>query len=102
MKIIKALSAQIEEEIDGAKCYAKMAIQYKDSQPAAAKLLYTLSEEEMGHVNRLHDAVAKIITEYRAKSGDPPEAMMAVYEYLHERQIEKATEVKILQKQYSG
>lgn len=101
MKIIKELSEQISDEIDGAKCYAKMALKYKDSQPAAAKLLYTLSEEEMGHVNRLHDAVAKIITEYRAKSGEPPEAMMAVYEYLHDKQIEKTTEVKVLQKQFS-
>ena len=100
MKLIKDLSEQIDEEIDGARCYAKMAIHYKGENLSVARLMHSLSEEEMGHVNKLHEAVARAITEYRSSNGDPPAPMMAVYEYLHDKQMEKAAEVKMLQKQF--
>lgn len=59
-----------------------------------------MSNEEMKHMQSLHSMVTKLIQEYREEHGEPPKEMLAVYEYLHEKHIEKAKEVKILQDMY--
>lgn len=100
MKIIKELSTQIEEEIEGAEWYVKRALQFREEHPELAQTLYDISTDEMRHVNLLHSHVVKIIEDYRKKHGEPPAAMLAVYEYLHEKQIENANKVKLYQSQF--
>ena len=100
MKLIEQLSEKISEEINDAKRYAQMALENREAHPALSDLLYTLSTEEMGHMARLHTAVADIIEQYRKEKGEPPAAMLAVYNYLHKKQIEHAAEVKNLQAMY--
>lgn len=89
------------DEIDQfIKTYAEMALQYKEERPDIAGVYIKLSEDEMGHMSRLHEMVSNLIREYRSKNGDPLESMQAVYDYLHERQIEKSAEVLGLQNLY--
>lgn len=59
-----------------------------------------LSAEEMKHMQMLHNQVVKIIENYRKTNGEPPVSMLAVYDYLHEKFIDEAKEVKMLQQMY--
>lgn len=100
MKEIKMLMEHVEDELKDAHTYAALAVEYKPTDPEIADLFYRLSGEEMNHMNALHKAVVAHIEDCRKKKGEPPEAMMAVYEYLHKRDIDKAEKVGVLQAMY--
>ena len=100
MKIIKVLTGKIREEVCDAKSYAELAVKYKDEYPELSRTFYNLSTQEMDHMNVLHGEVTQIIKKYRETQGEPPADMLAVYEYLHNEQIEKALEVKTIQTMY--
>lgn len=100
MNIIKTLIEQIGEELEGAERYAKKALAYRDDHPELARVMHDISMQEMHHVDLLHGEVVKIIEEHRKKHGEPPAPMMDVYNYLHEKHIEEANEVRMYQSQY--
>ena len=102
MKIIKCLSDFIAEELDGADAYISKALKIKDDYPQLAQILAALSTEEMKHMKILHDEVVKIIQDYRKEKGEPPTAMLAVYDYLHEKFIDHAKEIQIYQDMFSA
>ena len=102
MKIIKCLSEKIEEELNDAQEYIDLAMRWKTDEPDTADLFYELSVEEMGHMEQLHNEVSELIEDYRKEHGEPPKDMMVLYDYLHEKHIAMATQIRIKQAMYKG
>lgn len=102
MLIIKNLSKMIKEEICDAEKYANYALKYKDEDKTLADTFYTLANGELQHMDMLHTQVTRLINEYKSKKIDVPEGMQAIYDYVHEEQIENVKEVKVLLGMYKG
>lgn len=100
MKLIKELEELIEDEISDVKKYAQMAAELKAEHPGLAQVLYTISTQEDAHQAAIHTEVVKLIEEHRRSHGEPPAAMMAVYDYIHKRHIEKMAEARRFQEIY--
>ena len=100
MKLIRDLEELIEDEIKDIKKYAKMAAELKTEHPGLAQVLYTISTQEEAHQAAIHTEVVKIIEEHRRKHGEPPAAMLAVYDYVHKRHIADLAEAKRYQDVY--
>ena len=100
MKIIRCLDEKIEEELEDAGKYIELAMKWKAEEPETADLFYELSTEEMGHMDKLHQEVTELISDYRKDNGEPPKEMMTLYEYLHEKHMKTATEIRIRQRMY--
>ena len=96
MKLIQSISDQIDEEISDARKYAMCATKFADSDPELSRTYAQLATEELGHVDKLHAQVVRIIRDYRASHGEPPEHMLAIYEYVHNREVEKVAEVRLM------
>jgi hypothetical protein len=102
MKLIRELEEMVEEEISDIKKYAKAAAKLKSEHPALAQVLYTISTQEDSHQAMIHGEIVKVIDEYRRKHGAPPEAMQAVYDFMHQRHIEDMAEAKRYQEIYKN
>ena len=52
-------------------------------------------------MNKLHDMVVDLIEAYRQKTGEPPKEMLTLYDYLHAKHKETATQIKVKQGMYT-
>ena len=102
MEIIKHLEDQINEEMHDSGKYIKCAMKWKEENKELADLYYWLSQEEMTHADKLHKMVVGIIEKYKKTEGEPPAEMLAVYNYLHEKEIDKAKEIKTMWDMYKS
>lgn len=99
MEIIRRISEKIDEELHDAEKYIKCAYKVEEEYPQLADTYYQLSLEEMKHVTMLHDAVVRIINDYK-RDHEVPESMQILYDYMHDRQIRWAAKIKAKQEQY--
>lgn len=102
MELLKKLEELISDEIHDVVKYAKLAAELKSEHPALAQVLYNISAQEDSHHAMIHAEVVKIIESYRKANGEPPAAMLAVYEYLHKRHIEEIAEARRYQDIYKS
>ena len=94
MLIIKHLSEMIQAEIQDAEKYAKHAVSYQDKDPELAAVFFRLANEELVHMDLLHDQVVRIINEYKASGNNPPEGMLMIWDYLHGELVRDVNEIR--------
>lgn len=96
MMVFKKLEKKIDEELRDSETYIRCALEYKETDRDVADVFYLLSQEEMAHADRLHKLVTDKIERYRREEGEVPQDMMALHTYLHDEQIEKGKEIRIM------
>jgi rubrerythrin len=99
MKIIRDLVEKIDEELTDAEKYIDCAYKVKDDYPDLSAVFFRLSKEEMVHMQTLHDQVVRFIELYK-KDHEVPADMKALYDYLHEKQVEWSLRIEFKQKNY--
>lgn len=103
MKIIKNLVEDIEEELEGAEHYAKLATQYKVDDRTLADTYAKLAGIELDHVNALHEQVVRIIKDWKATSGkETPAPMQAVWDWEHSKMVDITARIKSMLDMYKG
>lgn len=103
MKIIKHLVEDINEELEGAEHYAKLATKYKDTDRQLADTYAKLANTELDHVDALHGQVVRIIKDWKATSKqEVPAAMQAVWDWEHEKSIDTEARIKNMLAMYRG
>ena len=102
MKSIKLLTDLIDEEICDAEKYAKLALEYKESNADVAQVFFQLAQEELKHMATLHTTDVNIVKVHMNDSDPRTEGMKIAHEILHERAMEKEKGVRILLDMYRG
>jgi hypothetical protein len=96
MKIIKYLSEQIMEELEDAEKYAKAALYNKHTDTELSRMYAELSRQELNHSDMLHTQAVRLIKAEREKGVEPPAAMLAVWDWQHDKMIDHTAKVKHL------
>lgn len=96
MERIKNLAKQIEEELEDAEHYAKCAVKLKDENASDSSAYAEMARQEMGHAEKLHNMAVRLIEKQRQTGVAPPAAMLAVWEWEHEKMMDHMATVKLL------
>lgn len=94
MKRIKHLVNHINEEIQGAKDYAEMYVDFKSKNNMAwANKYKQMSLDELNHAMNIHDYTVAEIEDLR-KVYTPPQEMMDKWDKEHKEYVEQVAWIK--------
>lgn len=96
MKEIKHIVENIREELEGAEHYAKIAAKMKVDNPADASVYADMAKQELNHVDNLHKMAVRAIEKQKAAGVNPPAAMQAVWDWEHEKMVDRTARIKAL------
>ena len=98
MTKIKKYVHEIEDELEGAKCYIEKALWYKAKGDTERYTTYkNMSLDELDHATALHEIAVEDIHELEKVYPDIPDKMMKAWEDSHNAFIEKTAWIKQMQ-----
>lgn len=93
MKKIKELVDWIDDELEGAKCYAEKYVYKKAKGSQWANQFHTMAEDELKHAEIIHrlavEEIEQLNTVFKA-----PEEMQAKWDESHKAYVEKAAWIR--------
>lgn len=98
---MKCVQTQMEDELDDAYNYIKLANELKDSDKRFADAYFTMAQQEVSHMNVLHGLATQTIKELDGAS-EHYEKMRVIYEFLHDRLLEKSATVNTMMTMYKN
>lgn len=93
MQKIKCLVKDMTCELDAAEHYAKHALRHRDGDKELAETYARIARQELEHCETFHAQAVRLIRGY---DREPPEAMRAVWEYEHERIMEREAHIRVM------
>ena len=100
MKILKELIEKSEDTLDEVEWYAEKAHILKADHRPLADVYIKIAEEHIGIYGMLHDKMVALIEEEKRKGANPPAAMLAIWEYEHEKLVKEMSEAKYMIDEY--
>jgi hypothetical protein len=94
MQEIKILVDQIYEEFEDAEKYFARAKSYKEKNSTIANTYLELSIAELNHIDKLHSIVILLINNVKDLKKSIPIGMNEIWQWEHEKIVEKVEELR--------
>lgn len=92
MKDLKCLIKDMCYELNAAEHYAKHALRNKDTDKELGDVYAQIARQELEHCERFHAQAVRLIRGY---DKEPPESMRAIWEWEHDRIMEREAEIRV-------
>lgn len=102
MKELKEVIVDITEILDCAEMYAKEAVKNKSQYPDLSEVYARIAQDYLTHVGLLHKSVVEMIDSRKRAGVTVPDSMQAVWDFEHDRFIDKEADVRRLLAMYKG
>ena len=100
MKILKKLIEKANDTLEEIEWYAEKAIALKEEHRALADVYVRIADMHITIYNMLHEKMVSLINEEKSRGVKPPEAMVTLWEYEHEKATKEFLEAKYLLEEY--
>lgn len=98
MNKIKKYVEEISEELDSAKSYMEIALEYKASGNATRYARFKeMSTQELSHAMTLHEFAVQDIEQLKTVYPDVPQDMQDKWDHSHVEYVEKAAWIRQMQ-----
>lgn len=98
MKLIKAITAHIDEEMEGVCSYIKFASEVKGHNEYIFDTLMTIIPQEIKHIEIWHDAAVREINKtketFKAQGKEIPVYMLDMWNEEHAEYLEEMAKIK--------
>ena len=89
------------EELDGAKEYIKLALEFKSTYPEWAKMFLDMSANELTHATNIYKMADKSYHETITAYKEPPEYLKEMWECIVDKYSSCSAKVKYMHEMYT-